>query len=134
MDKKITTGIKEGIRKKEFLVANGNPLDEITRLKAKIKKLEDENQKLRKYQGKIHDIEQALSESEIRYDTLLKSSKNIIMKIHKGVIVYSNPSGLRVLGYSHVNELKGKSFYDILDPLNFDFFFSRLPGFRHKKL
>src|SRR4030042_977762 len=131
MDKKITTGIKEGIRKKEFLVANGNPLDEIARLKAKIKKLEDENQKLRKYQGKIHDIEQALSESEIRYDTLLKSSKNIIMMIHKGVIVYSNPSGLRVLGYSDVSELKEKSFYDILDPLNFDFFFSRLPGYRH---
>jgi PAS domain S-box-containing protein len=121
MDKKVTHDIKEESGHKEFRVSNSNPLNEIAGLKAKIKALENQNQRLKRVHDKINDVEKALSESEERYNTLLKSSKNIIMMIHEGVIIYSNLSGLRVLGYSHLNELKGKNFYDILDPLGFDY-------------
>lgn len=121
MDKKAAHDIKEESRHKEFRVSNSNPLNEITSLKAKIKALESENQRLKRDHDKIDDVEKALSESEERYNTLLKSSKNIIMMIHEGAIVYSNLSGLRALGYSHLNELKGKSFCEILDPLGYDY-------------
>ncbi|MBN2213510.1 MAG: PAS domain S-box protein [Bacteroidales bacterium] len=122
MDKKITDNTKRGIGQNKLRNAHGDLLAEIARLNARIRKLESENQKLRNGHNKIHDIEKALSESEERYNTLLKSSKNIIMMIHKDVILYSNLSGLRVLGYSSINELKGKNFFDILDPLYFGCF------------
>jgi PAS domain S-box-containing protein len=122
MGKKNISNDTAGTGKGESRVASINPSDEFTRLKSRIKRLEKENQKFRKNQKKFNDIEKALSESEEKYKTLLKSSKNVIMIVHKGVIVFSNLSGLRALGYSHINELKGKNFYDILDPMNFDYF------------
>lgn len=121
MGKQVSNNEIGSTRKRETHTAHHDPLSEIARLKTRIKKLEDENLKFKQYPEKVRDLENALSESEEKYDTLLKSSRNTIMIIHKGVIVFSNLSGLRTLGYSHMNELKGKSFYDILDPLNFDY-------------
>lgn len=121
MGKQVINSNPGSTGKRDSHIGNDNPFGEIDRLKTKIKELEGENQKFRQFLKKVRNLEKALSASEEKYETLLKSSRNAIMIIQNGMIVFSNLSGLRALGYSHISELKGKSFYDILDPLNFDY-------------
>lgn len=134
MVKKLNQDSKNNVRSKDFQDPVNNMPGNPDSLKIKIEKLEQENKELRKNLKTTGDLRQALAESEEKYELLLKSSKNAIMIIQKGVITYSNPSGLRALGYSHINELTGKSFYELLDPLSYDNFRYKLhrmdEGFR----
>ncbi|MCT8137777.1 PAS domain S-box protein [Anaerobacillus sp. CMMVII] len=57
-----------------------------------------------------------LQESEIRYRSVVELSPNIILIIQEDIIVYTNPTTVKILGLSDASEILGESIYDFLDP------------------
>ncbi|HZD44307.1 MAG TPA: PAS domain S-box protein, partial [Methanomicrobiales archaeon] len=78
-------------------------------LQAEIEALQQENRNL-------HQIEEALRESEKRYRTLVETALDAILIHDSEKILYINPAGLRLLGASHPDEIVGKSPIDIIHP------------------
>lgn len=60
--------------------------------------------------------EEALRESEEKYRSLIESSPAGIFIIRSDKIIYTNPAGVKVLGYNSFEEISGKNIYTILDP------------------
>ena len=94
--------MKESSRTKQELV------EELSILKKKIKKLENENAK-RKLS------EEALRESEVRSSTLSAATWEGIAIHKEGIIIDANKSAAKMFGYN-VDEIIGKSAIDFLAP------------------
>ncbi|HEY5040120.1 MAG TPA: PAS domain S-box protein, partial [bacterium] len=61
-------------------------------------------------------VQEALQESEERYRRLVESSPEALLVHGEGRIIYMNPSGIKLLGASRLEELTGKSVLDIVHP------------------
>ncbi len=60
--------------------------------------------------------EKAFRESEDRYRRLVESTPEALLVHRDGKIIYMNPSGLQMLGASHLDQLIGKPALDIVHP------------------
>ncbi|MBN8216569.1 MAG: PAS domain S-box protein [Spirochaetes bacterium] len=61
-------------------------------------------------------IENALSESEHRYRTLVENSLEGIAILRQGAVVFANPAMLRILGLPDRSEITGRAFADWVTP------------------
>jgi PAS domain S-box-containing protein len=87
------------------------------------KRLIDELKNLRR---RVHDLEESqarrkfseteLKESEERYRSIVEASPVSIMVIRNGQILFSNPSGCRMLGFSDTQDMAGMSALEIVAP------------------
>jgi two-component system sporulation sensor kinase A len=60
-------------------------------------------------------VEEALRQSEERYRGLIESSPQAIFVEQEGKLVYINPAGLRLMGYSALSEHNGHGLEDLFD-------------------
>ncbi len=60
--------------------------------------------------------EEALRENEARYRTLVETALDVILVHDREKILYINPTGVRLLGASHPDELLGKDPLEIVHP------------------
>lgn len=60
----------------------------------------------------------ALPEPEDRYRQIVELSPDSILIGRDGLVVYANPAALRLVGASRLEEVLGKSPFDLLHPAN----------------
>lgn len=60
--------------------------------------------------------EEALKESEEKYRSLIESSPAGIFIIRSERFIYVNPAGIRVLGFTSLDEVAGRNVYNFIDP------------------